>query len=393
MRVAFTLIGGSEWTGGINYLENLLSALSEHTDCGIQPVLFTGTDNVASNIDRLLPYLTEPPIHSTVWNADRAMRAARFALGLVFQRDFLAEREFKSAGIDVVFQHGAWYGHYFGLPTLAWIADFQHRRLPGMFSAGNYLWREAGYRALSHTATRIMVSSLDAKNDCERYLPKSIGRIDAVPFSAKIGEFASLDELENIRLTYSLPEKFFFLPNQFWRHKNHDNLIKALVKIRESGRNVIVISSGLLKDHRHPGYPQQVLDSVAKHNLEDVFVYLGLIPFEHIQPLMRLSTAVINPSFFEGWSTTVEEAKAVGAPMILSDLPIHREQALDIATFFDPSNPLSIASALLEQWDTSTPGPRPEQEKQALINNHVARARFASKFGESASLCIRTHRH
>ena len=34
----------------------------------------------------------------------------------------------------------------------------------------------------------------------------------------------------------------------------------------------------------------------------------------------------INPSKHEGWSTSVEEAKVFSTPMILSNIPIHREQ-------------------------------------------------------------------
>lgn len=33
----------------------------------------------------------------------------------------------------------------------------------------------------------------------------------------------------------------------------------------------------------------------------------------------------VNPSFYEGWSTTVEEAKSIGVPLLLSDIPVHRE--------------------------------------------------------------------
>ncbi len=42
---------------------------------------------------------------------------------------------------------------------------------------------------------------------------------------------------------------------------------------------------------------------------------------------MLCSTALINPSQFEGWSTTVEEAKSLGVKMLLSDLEVHKEQA------------------------------------------------------------------
>ncbi len=42
--------------------------------------------------------------------------------------------------------------------------------------------------------------------------------------------------------------------------------------------------------------------------------------------LLAHAVAVINPSRFEGWSSSVEEAKALGKPLIVSDIPVHREQ-------------------------------------------------------------------
>ena len=44
IRVGFTFIGGKNWTGGYNYLLNLVRALSEHAYERVQPVLFLGTD-------------------------------------------------------------------------------------------------------------------------------------------------------------------------------------------------------------------------------------------------------------------------------------------------------------------------------------------------------------
>jgi hypothetical protein len=38
----------------------------------------------------------------------------------------------------------------------------------------------------------------------------------------------------------------------------------------------------------------------------------------------------------EGWSTTVEEAKSLEGPLILSDIPVHRVQASTVADVFDP---------------------------------------------------------
>lgn len=390
MRVAFSLIGGAGWTGGINYLENLLSALSEQPNCKVCPVLFAGTDTDPELLARLSPYLAEPPILNTIWNNNKLTRLSRLVCGFGLQRDYLAEREFRRAHIDVVFQHAAWYGSRFGIPTLAWIADFQHRRLPMMFSKSNYYWRDVGYWALSHCATRIMVSSQDAKRDCETFYPHSTGRVDAVPFAVRMAAVENFSELQKIRKLYGLPEKFFFMPNQLWKHKNHLNVIGALSRIKLSGGNVVIVASGNPKDGRHPDHPRHVLDLIKNCGLEEKFIFLGLIPFQHILPLMRLSVGVLNPSFFEGWSTTVEEAKAVGAPLLLSDLPIHREQTEGkTAFFFDANNPEDIAAVLVHNWQTLTPGPRLDAEYTAVQINKQQRMQFAMAFGALSARTLR----
>jgi hypothetical protein len=55
---------------------------------------------------------------------------------------------------------------------------------------------------------------------------------------------------------------------------------------------------------------------------------------------------VLTPSLFEGWSTSVEEAKALEKQMILSDTPIHREQMTNNVIFIDPLDPKSLAPLL-----------------------------------------------
>ena len=61
--------------------------------------------------------------------------------------------------------------------------------------------------------------------------------------------------------------------------------------------------------------------------------------------------ALINPSFFEGWSTTVEEAKSLGTKMILSNIKLHLEQAKN-ALFFDPKKVESFQDVILNFIET-----------------------------------------
>jgi glycosyltransferase involved in cell wall biosynthesis len=74
--------------------------------------------------------------------------------------------------------------------------------------------------------------------------------------------------------------------------------------------------------------------------------FLGLIPYEDVLNLIYFSKALINPSFFEGWSSTVEEAKSIGTLSIISDIPIHREQSPKNVIYFDPNDSVNLAEIL-----------------------------------------------
>jgi glycosyltransferase involved in cell wall biosynthesis len=78
----------------------------------------------------------------------------------------------------------------------------------------------------------------------------------------------------------------------------------------------------------------------------DSFRVLGQIPFDHLAGLMRYTVAFINPSRFEGWSTSVEEAKSMGKQIVLSDLPVHREQAPERSFYFPAEDPAALAASM-----------------------------------------------
>ena len=95
-----------------------------------------------------------------------------------------------------------------------------------------------------------------------------------------------------------------------------------------------VAASGSTYDPREPDYFSALMSEVKARGLDASFRHLGMIPIEHVYALLRTSLALINPSRCEGWSTTVEEAKSFGVPMILSDIDVHREQTRGAARYF-----------------------------------------------------------
>ena len=388
MKVAFTPFVDPAWTGGLHYLRNLFSALAEAQQRPLEPVLFVPPGVPPATLELLRPVLRQDPIEVPAWGRGRAQRLLS---AMLTGCDKASEAVFRGAGIDLVFENDVWYGTRFGLPTLAWIADFQHCQLPHMFTPLQRFKRSAKYRAYCQHASGVMVSSEDGKQDCETFFPSARERVSSVPFAVELPSTVLEADAPAVAARHGLPPKFFYFPAQMWRHKNHARLVQALCLLKARGVNVVVAASGNAADAFRPDYPGQVLQTLQSEGLLAHFRFLGHIPYADIMPLMRASAAVVNPSLFEGWSTTVEEAKALGVPLVLSGLRVHREQAPAGTRFFDPDSAEDMAAVLAQAWTALPPGPRPEAERLAVATYQLRRAQFAYRFTEVARRAVARH--
>ena len=141
-------------------------------------------------------------------------------------------------------------------------------------------------------------------------------------------------------------QPWFHLPNQFWEHKNHVIVVEALNLLKQNGVGVLVVATGSTKDYRNPEHFKSLMKQVDEYGLQKNFLSLGMVPFKDVEALMRYSIATINPSLFEGWSTTVEESKAIGKKIILSDIVVHREQQPQRGLYFDPRSAEDLAGKI-----------------------------------------------
>jgi glycosyltransferase involved in cell wall biosynthesis len=386
-RVAFTLISAANWmgTGGYNYLVNLAEVLSAHARDQVPMVLFVGTDTLAANVAAFAAIPGVEIVREPAFNDARRSRRLRQALWAGCDR--AAVQAFREHRIDVLFECAQFYGWRFPLPCLAWITDLQHRRHPELFSFGAYWKRELGFRAQILSRRQVMLSSEDSRSACEAYFPQSVGRTSVVRSAMLPPAWSDLDSDRAIAASYQLPETYFYLPNQFWLHKNHRTVIEALCLLRQKGANPVVAASGKEEDYRHPQHFAGLQALVSAYGLTCNFRFLGIVPRSHVFALMRVSTALINPSLSEGWSTPVEEAKSLGVPMLLSDLRVHREQAGDHAAYFAPESAEQLASLMARHKHLPTAFRRArEQEAIAAAQDRVKQ--FALEFSLSVERAV-----
>lgn len=383
-RVAFTKIGGGRGTGGYNYLLNLLRVLCSHEDVDVTPVLLLGTDLSDTEAG---PFCAIPGLEVVRSAAmDAAHKPAALRSALLWGADATHLQLLRAQGIDVVFESAQFFGWRLGIPVIAWIPDFQHRHLPGMFTRKGYWKREIGFKAQMAAGRSIMLSSEDARRDCEHFYPSTVGRTRAVRFAVPPGTSVAPHEARAVADRYQLPARFFFMPNQLSKHKNHLLVLDALALLRAQGQAVVIVSSGKQADERHPEHFPAVQARLKALGLEPQLMMLGMIPYPDLAALMQASVALLNPSLFEGWSTPVEEARALGVPLLLSDLPVHLEQAGADASYFDRHSAASLAAALACFADLS-PEQRASRKTLARTEATSRVRQFAEDFAALAHDC------
>ena len=356
-RVVFPIAGSRAWTGGLNYLANALRVVAAETPGRFDAVILAGTDLPEDDLAR---FRGVPGCE--IVRDDALTQSARKSMllrGLVTGRDRAVATLLDRLEIDVVFESAMFLGWRIGRPAIAWIPDLQHRLRPQMFSRGSRLRREVGFRAQIGAGRAVLVSSEDGRAACHRAYRASKGRTTVIHFAIPAPARIADEDARAVADRYELPADYLFMPNQFWVHKNHRLVIEALQLLREHGQDVTVMATGQQLDSYQPDHAPALLREVERLGLQSQFRAPGLVPYEDIMPLMVASSALLNPSLFEGWSTTVEEGRAAGVPMLLSDLPVHREQMGEEASYFNPHSAVSLAAALSDRR------PMGEQERRA----------------------------
>lgn len=187
---------------------------------------------------------------------------------------------------------------------------------------------------------------------------------------------------EFIKKKYILPKKYFYLPNQFWKHKNHITVFMAVKFLKDNGININVVCSGCTEDYRNMEHFSTLLQYIKDNKLGDNIKILGIVDMVDVYCLMRNSVSVINPSLFEGWSSTVEEVKSLGKNIILSNLEVHKEQNPPQATYFECKNFVELAKIMKNKWDTTDSIPDYKLEDIAKSNMNDRMIKFGTDYIE-----------
>lgn len=233
---------------------------------------------------------------------------------------------------------------YFGITAVSWIADFQHCVYPEFFSEEEVALRNRDFRQMAEANNPLVLSSQAALRDFETYFSKERKNVFVVPFTSCIDDELQLlehqDETQILRKFGLENARYAVVCNQFWQHKDHVTVLRAIKQLSQQGKNAIqFVFTGELSDRRNPEYIEKVRGLMDDPEIKPWVKLLGFIDRSEQLCVMKHAQFIIQPSLFEGWGTVVEDGKVLNKRILLSDIPVHKEQMNENCMLFEAHNP------------------------------------------------------
>jgi glycosyltransferase involved in cell wall biosynthesis len=346
IRLGLIFSVDENWIGGTYYILNLISALAslpEERKPFITILSKNKTDFDAAKKTGY-PYL----VYQNPLDYKRNIGEAVInKLVKYFTKRDIIDKRISQKKIDVLFpaNNDPCFNRIKNM--LYWFPDFQHIIYPNFFKEGELDTRNAVIKEIANSSLPLLLSSQAAWRDWESLSLDTSCKVHVVPFAVTHPSIGDLDIGELLK-EFKIEKDYFMVSNQFWKHKNHEVVLRAVQEVKKQGFLCQFIFTGKEDDYRNPGYFHSLELFIKENNLEGDVKMLGLIDRRKQLKLMKHAKAVIQPSLFEGWSTVVEDAKSLGKMVIASDIPVHREQLHSGGLFFDPHNENDLVEKIEE---------------------------------------------
>ena len=335
--IGFIFDFNKNWFGGINYILNLINSFN-YLDQDQKPrvIVFYNQQNLVFKDEVTYPFVQWIEIKYSF------NKGITYFLSILLGRNLFYNKQMSKC--DVLFPTNDLPVKFDkSIHAISWIPDFQHKILKNNFSFLHRFLRELKFKLILKNSKKTILSSQDSKNTLLKFYKTSLSKIQIVPFVSIIDKS---DFNTSILADFKLIEgQYFLVSNQFHAHKNFEVVLKAFSKLPKNTKLKLVITGG--KSEKNANYFNRIQQLSKSLKLEDRIVFTGFISREDVLSLMYYSLSLIQPSFFEGWNTAIEDCKSLGVNVIASNIDVHKEQLGVNGFLFDPENSNDLLDKML----------------------------------------------
>lgn len=145
-------------------------------------------------------------------------------------------------------------------------------------------------------------------------------------------------------------------------HKGIHHLVTAFRAVPKNIRGNVTLT--IVGDGHYTDAYVETLKTAAGN---DCVIFTGALPRAEIMERAGVALAFVHPSKSEGMPIAVLEAMSLGLPVLLSDIPEHRDLGVSPEYFFPPDNADALRDRLITLLKQSEASLRSEGEKNRAI--------------------------
>ena len=307
------------WFGGINYIINTIKTLNSLPLNEKPELTVFYSKQLYAELDKI-KMLNYEKITFKQLNYILP-RSLIYLFSVFLKKNYFFKKEFENFSSIFPFNDLPAYKNT-NVKLVSWIPDFQHKFYPNYFSKIHLFFREFKFKKIVINSDLIVLSSKDSNDNFIEFYKSNKSIV--IPFVSFV-DCAESANFKSIKNKYKLSTVYFLNPNQFYEHKNHIITVKALKDLIIKYPKIQFVYTGK-QDSFEKKYIRVFNDFIKNNGLINNIVFTGFINREEQIALMINSKAVIQPSLFEGWNTSIEDCKTLDVDVIASDIKVHREQ-------------------------------------------------------------------
>src|SRR3954449_1497734 len=210
------------------------------------------------------------------------------------------------------------------------------------------LYRQMSYPRTAKVADAIIINSESLRHEVTHYLDVDPAKLRLIPEAVDHELFRPGDADEarhHVRVRYGVTKPFVLFVSSLWPYKNCEGLLRAFASAKADlgDRQLAVVGPG-----RDVEYVAQLRALADQLGISEDVVWVGGVPLEETVHFYRCADVFVYPSFNETFGLPILEAMATGCPVVTSDTSAMPETAGGCALLADPTDPESIADAVVK---------------------------------------------
>jgi glycosyltransferase involved in cell wall biosynthesis len=202
--------------------------------------------------------------------------------------------------------------------------------------------REYLFKTILPLSFRIITESKDLKIKIIKLYKLESNCIISIPnLSSSLLYKKKKLKTESLITKYNIPEKFYFYPAQFWEHKNHLVILKAIKNFKLKKKDINFVFCGTDK-----GYLANIQNKINEYGIEKNIRILNYVNDFELFELYTLCEAMVMPSYFGPTNIPPVEAWSLKVPVLYSSL--NRSHGKNACLYFNADSSTQLSRAILK---------------------------------------------